>query len=452
MSRRKTAHLVSLGCPKNLVDSEVMLGVLRRDGYTIVASPREASVIVVNTCGFINPAKEESIDAIMEAISYKQEDPDKVIVVAGCLSQRYAPELRRELSEVDHFLGTHNFATIAEVLRAPGRARLPSRAVPLGFALRHDTPRVSTSPPGMSYVKISEGCSNACAFCAIPLIRGPQRSRPIDDVVAEVDELLARGVVEINLIAQDLCAYGKDLAGGHSLAKLLRALDKLGARDTSYWVRCLYTYPRGLTREVIEVIAGAAHVLPYLDIPLQHIADHILLKMKRGKGGRATAELIRRLRASIPKLTLRTAFITGLPGETEDDFEELLAFVRELRFERLGVFVYSPEQDTPAASMPHQVPKELAKERRDRLMELQREISREQQQALIGETLEVLVQGVSEETELLLEGRHRGQAHEIDGVTYITAGTASPGQLVHVLIEEASDYDLAGPMVNQELL
>jgi ribosomal protein S12 methylthiotransferase len=494
MSRQPKVHFVSLGCAKNLVDSEVMLGHLVHDGFQLVDSAEDAEVIVVNTCGFIDAAKEESVDVILEMAQYKTEGRCKKLVVAGCLSQRYAPDLAKEIPEVDHFLGTGNFETIAQVLgngQVNKHARLPMvgevtspgagkqrehgdyrpRMVGRGSLVpyRHDpqpgakrpvtipdpdftltagSPRIQTMPPHSAYVKVSEGCSNTCSFCIIPAIRGPQRSRPVADVVAEAERLADRGAVEINLIAQDLCAYGKDLQPRESLADLLRALNGVGEQlARPFWIRCLYAYPKGLTREVMEVMASSLHVLPYMDIPLQHISDKILRRQRRGKGGAATRELIKRLRSTIPRLTLRTAFITGLPGETEDEFRELCDFVKEVRFERMGVFTFSPEDDTPAASMSGQVEAEIAVDRRNRLMELQRVISHEQQMSFVGHTIDVLVDGVSEETDLLLQGRHAGQAPDIDGFTYINSGTASPGQVVRVLIDQAHDYDLVGGIV-----
>ena len=479
MTPKKTVHFVSLGCPKNRVDSEVMLGHLVADGYLPVDSAEGADVVVVNTCGFIDAAKEESVDAITEMARLKETGSVKKLVVTGCLSQRYAPDLAKELPEIDHFLGTGNFDGIAHVLRGDkprGHKRLPiveggavshpkppkqapfhhharrGDAKPIeipdpDFTLSAASPRVTTLPAHMAYVKVSEGCSNTCAFCIIPRLRGPQRSRPVGDVVAEVERLLTGGCIEVNLIAQDLCAYGRDLAPKESLADLLRALDDLGGNRDDYWIRCLYAYPKGLTEEVMEVMGGAKHVLKYLDMPLQHIADPILRRMRRGKGGPATWELVRRLRELVPGLVLRTTFITGLPGETDADFDELCEFVREIRFERMGVFTYSREEDTPAGEMSDQVPAELAAERRDVLMALQRDISKEQQEALVGTTLEVLVDGVAEESELLLQGRHQGQAPEIDGVTYITDGTARPGEVVRIRVDEAAEYDVAGPIV-----
>lgn len=474
---KKRVHVVSLGCPKNRVDSEVMLGHLAQDDYVCVDDADEADLLVVNTCAFIDAAKEESVDAILEAVDVKSRGHQR-LVVAGCLSQRYAPELAKEIPEVDHFVGTGNFESIREVLADAGRATLPIVGQPSAhprlrgrnplrpyrhqpataddpqvfipdpdFTLNATSPRVASQAFYTHYLKVSEGCSNSCAFCIIPKLRGPQRSRSIQDIVIEAEARVAAGTVELNLIAQDLCAYGKDRTDHESLAKLLRALNRVGEQaGHPVWIRCMYAYPRGLTREVIDVLASSSHIVPYLDMPLQHISDRLLRRMKRGKGGEATWKLLRSLRAHVPDLVLRTTFITGLPGETDEDFAELEAFVEELRFERMGVFAYSPEEDTPAAEMSAQVPTEIAEQRRQRLMALQREISAEHQESMLGKTVEVLVEGVSDETDLLLQGRHAGQAPDIDGVTYITRGDASPGEVVRVVVEEAGDYDLAGPL------
>ena len=491
MKKNQTVHFVSLGCPKNRVDSEVMLGHLVESGFTPVEAAEGADVIVVNTCGFIDAAKEESIDAIAEMAELKKDGGVKKLVVAGCLSQRYAPELARELPEVDHFLGTGNFESIAAVLgasvptqepaghpalrvlggdgaaakphpRLQGRNRLVpfkhdadpadgTRAVVIpdpDFTLNANSPRVATQPHYSAYLKVSEGCSNTCAFCIIPKLRGPQRSRPVSDVVAEAQKLILRGATELNLIAQDLCAYGKDLEPRQTLDALLLALDDLGgSMGRPLWIRMLYAYPKGLTEAVMDAMANAKHIVPYLDMPLQHIADGMLRRMRRGAGGEATRALIRRLRERVPNLVLRTTFITGMPGETAEDFAELCDFVEEVRFERLGVFAYSRETDTPAGEMDAQVPAELAEERRKTLMAIQSDISRAQQEALVGEIVEVLVEGVSTETDLLLQGRHRGQAPEIDGLTYINSGTAAPGDVVRVKIDQAGAYDVAGGIV-----
>lgn len=497
----KRVHFVSLGCAKNTVDSQVMLGHLVQGGYEPTDDASVADLIVVNTCGFLDAAKEESVDTILEMSRFKTEGRCDKLVVTGCLSQRYAPDLAREIPEVDHFLGTGNFEEILahvdpealeqraqqpvpksglRILQATSpepHATQPSTkphprlgghdplvpyrhpAAPDGshkvaipdpdFTLSAASPRLLTGPQHSVYLKISDGCSNTCAFCVIPKLRGPQRSRPVDDVVREARGLLALGAVELNLIAQDLCAYGKDREPRQTLAQLLRALDDLAdEQDHPVWIRSLYAYPRGLTREVIDVLARARHIVPYLDMPLQHISDHLLRRMRRGKGGTATRELVRRLRTDVPGLHLRTTLITGLPGETEGDFAELVDFVAEARFEQLGVFAYSPEEDTPAALMTGQVERAVADARREQVMALQRRISAEQQQAFLGLTVEVLVDGVSEETDLLLVGRHAGQAPDIDGVTYINDGEASPGDLVRVRIDQAGDYDLVGGIVS----
>ncbi len=486
---KKTVHFLSLGCPKNRVDSEVMLGHMAADGYVHADAPEGADVIVVNTCAFIDAAKEESVDAILDMVKLKAAGNAGKVVVTGCLSQRYAPQLAQEIPEVDHFLGTGNFESIAQMLRESAqhthdgpktRASLPIFGAPAhkpkpharlvgrnalvpyrhtaegnlregipdpDFTITARSPRVASQARFSQYLKVSEGCSNTCSFCIIPKLRGPQRSRSIADIVAEAERLEASGAVELNLIAQDLCAFGNDRDDGENLAQLLRALDQTGIE----WIRCLYAYPKGLTDEVMEVMAGSKHIVPYLDMPLQHISDTMLRRMRRGKGGESTKDLLRKLRATVPGLVLRTTFITGLPGETDADFKELCDLVEEIRFERMGVFTFSPEEDTPAATMEGQVDPELAKERQSVLMELQRAISREQHEAMIGERIKVLVQGVSAETDLLLEGRHKGQAPEIDGVTYITSGTASPGDLIEIIVDEASDYDVAGQMADGRL-
>ena len=496
MSADKTVHLVSLGCPKNRVDSEVMLGHLAQKGYAAVPNPEDADVIVVNTCGFIDAAKEESVNTILDMGDYKAKGRAKKLIVAGCLSQRYAPELAEEIPEVDHFLGTGNFDEIGQFVSGKTRQRsaLPivgqasvsgeghrrehgnhavhprlvgrNKLVPYrhglkdggskdiyipdpDFSLTSTSPRLSTTPRFTTYMKISEGCSNTCSFCIIPKLRGPQRSRSIEDILQEFDENLDAGTVEFNLIAQDLCAYGKDRPERASLAQLLRALENRARRaERDVWIRCLYAYPRGLTKEVMEVMANAEHIIHYLDMPLQHINDSMLRRMKRGKGGESTKDILRKLRKRVPNITVRTTFITGMPGETEDDFNELYDFCQEFRFERMGVFTYSREKDTPAAEMTNQVPTEIAEERRDRLMQLQAGISEEQQEAHLGQEIEVLVEGVSDETDLLLQGRHKGQAPDIDGLTYITEGTASPGEVVRIEVQQAGEYDLAGPIVS----
>lgn len=440
-------HIFSLGCAKNRVDSEVMLGHLVAGGLEPVSDAESADVLIVNTCGFIGDARQESIEAIAEMAQVKTDGKGKKLIVAGCLSQVSAPELAKEWPEVDAFLGTGDVDRILATVKKPGAHRRPTQPFPdPDFTLTHASPRL-LSLSYSAYVKISEGCSNTCAFCSIPSMRGKQKSRTIDDVVAEVKNLRTAGVVEFNLIGQDLCAFGKDRKEKETLAGLLRALDVIDDGGTPYWIRCLYAYPRGLTQEVQTVLANARHIVPYLDMPLQHASDRVLRRMKRGKGGPATRELVERLRKNHPNLTLRTTFLVGFPGETKEDFAELVSFVKDMRFERMGVFAFSREESTPSASMPDQVPPELAEERRATLLELQRGISRKQHKAFLGKTLDVLVEGVSEESELLLQGRHACQAPEIDGVTYLNDGTAKPGEVVRVKITQTGDYDLVGGIV-----
>jgi ribosomal protein S12 methylthiotransferase len=366
-------------------------------------------------------------------------------VVAGCLTQRYHAELSRELPEVDHFVGTGAYQDIARIVSDAQAKRI---VVPdPDFVHDASTPRVSSMPAHTAYLKIAEGCDNACAFCIIPALRGPQRSRPVADLVAEAEALAAGGAVELSLVAQDLTAYGQDLPGRVRLQHLLPELCRV---DGIRWIRLHYAYPRDFPDELIEVMAREEKIARYLDMPLQHSSDRLLRAMKRGRPSRYLRELLGKIRAGVPGIALRTALIVGLPGETEEDFEDLLSFVREQRFERLGVFEYSREEGTPAAEMAHQIPARVKRARRDRVMALQNGIAREQSRALVGRRLEVLVEGRSEETEHLLVGRHAQQAPEIDGVTYLNDGVAYPGELVTVEITDAHDYDLVGRVVARD--
>jgi len=443
----KRVHLVSLGCPKNRVDSEVMLGVLGQQGWRQSESAEDADVLVVNTCSFIGPAKEESVDAILEMARIKAEGEGKKLIVTGCLAQRYGEELKAELPEVDHFVGTGAFVRIGELVAPESRgARPPRSLVPVpDFVYTADTPRVRSTRGGSAYLKIAEGCDNACAFCIIPTLRGPQRSRPIADLVAEAAQLVAGGARELNLIAQDLTGYGHDLPGRPHLAELLAALDELeGLR----WIRMLYAFPRPLPDRFLQIWAEREKIVPYIDMPLQHASPDLLARMRRPRNldlvRRQVREFRERVGGAHGDFSFRTTFIVGHPGETADDFQRLYDFVEEMRFESVGVFAYSDEEDTQSFDQDDKVPEELAAERQARLMELQRDIARERSEGYVGQTLEVLVEGVSDETDLLLQGRHRGQAPEIDGVVYINRGEAAPGDLVQVEISEAADYDLVG--------
>jgi ribosomal protein S12 methylthiotransferase len=438
-------YMHTLGCPKNRVDSEIMLGTLAEAGYRLVQDPAKAEVVVVNTCGFIESAKAESVEAILELTELKTAGRCRKLVVAGCLVQRHADELALELPEVDHFIGTGAYADIARIVSDAQAKRL---VVPdPDFVHSAASPRVNSLPSHTAYLKIAEGCDNACAFCIIPKLRGPQRSRPVADVVAEAEALARQGTIELSLVAQDLTAYGHDLPGRPRLHALLRELAKV---DGVRWIRLHYAYPRDVPEALVEAIADEPKIVKYLDMPLQHSSDRLLRSMKRGRDSVFLRELLARLRARVPGIALRTSLIVGLPGETEEDFEDLLRFVEEQRFERLGVFEFSPEEGTPAAEMRRQVPDDVKRARFERVMAVQQEISRDHQRAMIGRRVEVLVEGRAEETEHLLAGRHAQQAPEIDGITYVNDGVAYPGEIVTVEVTDASDYDLVGHVVARE--
>jgi ribosomal protein S12 methylthiotransferase len=443
MSER-TIYFVSLGCPKNRVDTEVMLGVSDLTGYRAVASPEEAEVIVVNTCGFIGPAKEESIDTILAMAQFKDTGSCRTLVVAGCLSQRYADQLAVEMPEVDHFLGSSDMLKLGEVLRAPGQAPRMLVGNPADWTLRASDPRLPSLGSHSVYVKIAEGCNRTCAFCAIPQFRGKQRSRAIDDVVRECERLIDQGAVELNLISQDTVAFGRDRRDGSDLATLVRRVADLpGAR----WVRILYLYPETLKPELLELLAHHPKVLPYVDMPLQHASDRMLNIMRRGHGMDRQRRIVETLRTAIPDLVFRTAFIVGHPGETDADFEELVAFVKWAEFDRVGVFRYSPEEGTPAGAMEN-VPGRVVAARVRKLVAAQRPIARRKTKALVGRELEVLVEGVSEESEFVLRGRWWGQAPEIDGEVYLANGEARPGELRKALVTAAADYDLVADLAD----
>src|SRR3954447_10378856 len=443
MDASPTLYLLSLGCPKNRVDSEVMLGSLLDEGYKLVEEAKDAEVILINSCAFIGEAKQESIDAILEHAQLKETGRCKALVVAGCLTQRYADVLQQEMPEVDYFVGTSAYPKIASILKGErDRAVIPNP----DYIADSKTPRLNSMPRWTAYVKISEGCDNKCTFCIIPTLRGLQRSRPIDDIVAEAHRLVAEGAVELNLVAQDLTAYGHDLPGKPRLHDLLAALGDVPAR----WIRLHYAYPRDFPEPLIEALASQPNLARYLDMPLQHVSDPVLRRMKRGRDSAFLRKLVRRIRDRVPDLTFRTSFIVGFPGETEAEFQELCEFVEEMRFEKVGVFQFSREEGTASYDLDGQLPQRVKAARQKKLLRIQRRISREHQQKLVGRTLDVLVEGVSEETELLLEGRSMGQAPEIDGKVYINRGQARAGAIVPVEIEQAGDYDLVGGMVGAD--
>jgi ribosomal protein S12 methylthiotransferase len=437
--------MVSLGCPKNLVDAEVMLGCLAKDGYEITTDEREADIIIVNTCSFIKEAKQESIDTILDLADRKHDARCRLLIVAGCLPQRYQEELAKELPEVDIFIGTGDYPRIAEIVaeKEGTEEQLRYTGDP-NFIFDEDLVRLNSSPSYTAYLKIAEGCSNCCSYCVIPSLRGSLRSRPLDRVLDEARKLVAGGVKELNLIAQDITAYGRDLPGGVSLEKLIT---ELAAMDGLQWIRLLYAYPDGITDSLVQLMRDEPKVCKYLDIPIQHISDPILTRMNRRSNERQIRDLVGRLRAEIPDLALRTSLIVGFPGETDEDFRKLLQFVEETRFDRLGVFCYSREEGTPAAEMPDQVSERIKRERYKKLMRAQARVSFRRNRQLVDTVEQVIVEGYSEETELLLKGRSSRQAPDIDGQVYITAGNAGIGDIVSLRITDSSDYDLIGEIV-----
>jgi ribosomal protein S12 methylthiotransferase len=442
--------IVSLGCARNLVDSEVMAGLLRRAEYEIVAEPGQADIVLVNTCSFIDAAKEESIDTILGVARLKEEGRLQTLVVAGCLPQRYADDLAGELPEVDLFVGTGEVPRIAEILKSHRSSKKRLYVGLPSYLYDHATPRLRATPSHTAFVKVSEGCDHKCAFCIIPQLRGPHRSRPIDSVVNEAIALAREGVKEINLIAQDLTAYGRERRDGTTLYNLLRALD---AAPGPEWIRLLYSYPNFLDDALLNLLRDSERICKYIDIPFQHVSRRVLTRMRRGKSGSAVREAVDKLRGSIPGLTLRTSLIVGFPGETDDDFRELLDFVEEARFDRLGVFKYSTEEGTAAALMEAQVPEETMEQRWQELMELQAEISRKKNEALIDTVQRVMIDGLDSANRRLV-GRTRGHAPEVDGAVLIDSRRANgaqgirPGDFVEVKITQALDYDLVGEIAH----
>jgi ribosomal protein S12 methylthiotransferase len=447
--------MVSLGCPKNRVDSEVMVGLIQSDGeFDMVPEADGADIVVVNTCGFIDSAKEESINTIIEMIERKNRGDLSKVVVTGCLAQRYSDDLVAELPEVDTFLGTKTFTAINDALKG----KLEDRAYiqPGSFIMDAEVARTNTIRGGTAYLKIAEGCSRSCAFCIIPKIRGTQRSRTIEDVAAEARKLGRAGVKELVLVAQDMTSYGIDLNPKENRDYLIRLLRALDAQDDGIeWVRLLYMYPWNFTDELLECFESLDKLVPYVDMPLQHISARILKSMRRNIKRDKQARLIDRIRA-IDDMVLRTTFIAGYPGETDEDFQELYDWVKHVEFDRVGVFTYSPEENTVAADLPDQVEEHVKFERRDALMELQQEISLRKNRAWIGDVTDVIVDGISEEHELVFEGRHYGQAPDIDGVVYLSfehgGDVPTPGDFVEVQITDATEYDLMGTVIPREAI
>ncbi|HXG13384.1 MAG TPA: 30S ribosomal protein S12 methylthiotransferase RimO [Gemmataceae bacterium] len=457
----KTFAFVSLGCPKNLVDSERMLGKLAQDGHALVPDADGADVVVINTCGFIEPARQESLAVIREMLDLKRQGRVGAVVVAGCLAERKKEDLLREVPEIDHIVGVFGREEIGQVVaRARSRDHKGAVGVPLSYdrgseeqrslfrpapvRAWEDTARLRITPRHYAYLKISEGCDRLCTFCAIPSMRGKHVTKPIEEVVREARELADDGVRELILVAQDTTYYGMDLYGRVRLAELLRELDRL---DGIEWIRILYAYPINFTDELIETLAGARKILPYLDLPLQHINDRLLRLMARRVTRKQTEELLARLRSAIPNLALRTTFIVGFPGETEAEFEELRAFVEAARFERVGVFPYSYEPGTPATRLEGHLPEEVKLERRDRLMECQQRVAFEWSRRQVGREMEVLVDGPDPEFANHVRARSYADAPDIDGVVRVKGKGLRPGDLVRVKVTAADGYDLVARAV-----
>jgi len=438
----RTFHLVSLGCPKNLVDSEVVYGLLEQDGWQGVDEPEAAQVLLVNTCGFIQPAVEESIEEILEMARFKKDDPPKKLAVIGCLVQRYRAQLEAELSEVDLFVGTEGVPDIPALLNSLANDDLQGRVViPERFLMDSALPRRLSTPFFRAWLKITEGCDNRCSYCMIPSIRGPLRSRTENDLIAEAMTLQRAGVRELSLVAQDLTAYGRDLGSG---ARLESLVEKLLEETVIDWIRLMYLYPSTLSDELIDLVAGNPRIVPYLDIPIQHISTSILTAMNRRYSREDVIKCIDRVRGRIPHVALRTTLLLGFPGETEDDVAQVEAFLTEAELDHVGIFAYANEEGCPAEHFSSQVDDAEKQERVQRVAAVQSLISEKKLQRFVGRVEPVLVEGVSRETDLLLEGRTRFQAPDIDGCVLINEGETRSGEIVDVEITEAQTYDLVG--------
>jgi ribosomal protein S12 methylthiotransferase len=452
-SAKQKVHFISLGCPKNLVDSEIMAGTLMKDGYEVVGDAEGADTVIVNTCGFIEDSKKESIQRILDMTELKEKGSVKRVVVAGCLTQRYKDDLVEGLPEADLFVGSGEFQNISKILKGNDKGDKKRTFFNLPTYLQEEsTPRVNSQPRHRAYLKISEGCLKRCAFCAIPLIRGNLQSRTLQNVVNEAKLLAAGGVKELIIISHDFTDYGWDLRrknkeATESPVELLRALATVEGVE---WIRLLYLYPDGITSEMIDLMKNNKKFVKYFDMPLQHINNDVLKSMNRKMTREEISEVLTNIRREIPEAVIRTQFIVGFPGETAEQFEELLKFISEQKFDRVGCFKYSPEENTPGGKMADQVDEETKQKRYEAIMEVQQNISREKHKAFVGQVVEVLVEGLSEETELLLQGRTSQQAPDIDGVVLINDGQAEIGDLVKVRITDSMEYDLIGEIVQAE--
>ncbi len=441
------AGFISLGCAKNLVDTEVMLGILQEHGVELTANPAEADILIVNTCAFIQSAKEEAITTVLNMADYKETGRCRSLIIAGCLGERYDQELLDEIPEADAIVGTDAWDRIMEAVDETLRGK---RVILKGKDLIYSakTPRIRTTPEYTAYVKIAEGCDHRCAFCAIPMIRGKYISRPIEDICEEIHDLVSQGVKEINLIAQDTTNYGSDIYGEPSLARLLKEAVK---EPELRWLRVLYCYPRSFTDELIETIASEPKICNYVDLPLQHASDAVLRRMRRGDTKESIRALLKKIRERIPGVAVRSTFMVGFPGETEEEYQELRSFLEEQRFDRVGVFTYSQEEGTVAGEMPDQVEEEVMQERYHDLMSLQSMISQEMNEAMEGRELDVLVEGRDEELENIAVGRSYREAPEVDGQAYIEGDEDSrPGDIVHTKVLQGFTYDVAVAPMKEE--
>jgi ribosomal protein S12 methylthiotransferase len=440
---------ISLGCPKNLVDSEVMIGLLQQQGHQLTADPKEAEILVVNTCSFIDGSKKESIDAILAAAQMKNTGNCKKLIVTGCLAERYPKEIQNDLVEVDAILGTNQLTEISravsgEVVQPPSSFGRNDADL---YLYDHTTPRILIGPKYTAYMKVSEGCDHTCAFCIIPKIRGRFRSRTIPSLVREAAQLAAQGVREITLISQDTTSYGTDLGIQEGLATLLEELERV---DGLHWIRVLYVYPNLFSDRMIDVMCSSEKICKYVDMPLQHASAGVLKSMRRGGNRKSLTRMVDRIRNGIPGVTFRTTMIVGFPGETEEDFNELKDFCREMEFDRLGVFIYSDEEDTTAFALEPKIPARVAKKRRRVLMDQQAQIAKRKNRLLIGKEFPILVEGPSQESDLLLQGRLESQAPEIDGICLINdsaIGDVRTGEFRVIRITKAMEHDLLGTIV-----
>jgi ribosomal protein S12 methylthiotransferase len=440
---------VSLGCPKNLVDTEVMMGHLSERGHELTNEPGDAEVLVVNTCSFIDPAKQESIDTILEMAEYKKSGRARKLIVAGCLVERYRDQIRAQLPEVDALVGTNELdriVAVAEGFEPDGCARDASALAPY---LYHDlTPRVLSTANHFAYIKIAEGCDHPCSFCVIPQYRGKFRSRRFESVIAEATRLFAQGIREINLIGQDTTSYGEDLGIKDGLANLMARLAQIET-ERRKWIRFLYCYPNRITQKLLDTIAEHEALVKYIDMPLQHASSNVLKRMKRGSHGDFFLKLLERIRATIPGVAIRTSMIVGFPGETEADFKTLCDFVKAAQFDRLGVFSYSDEDSSASFHLDAKVNARDIYNRKRSLMALQRRVSKARNKKMIGREVEVLIEGPSDDTDLLWQARMSTQAPEIDGCCYVNDYSAEPprrGEIRRMRITEAHDYDLVGTL------